>query len=361
MPYLYYCSVYGRSFTNAFTCKLACPKACGEPCVPCLEKCTWLCQHFRCSRRCSSPCNRPPCNAPCPRQLRCRHPCVGLCGERCPKLCRLCHTAALTETFFGTEDEPNARFICLEECGHVFEVTAFDRYMGLTPDGNDANADAESEQIQLKTCPKCKQPIRRSGRYKRLVNSTLRDIEVVKQRVRGELHPGDLLERLQRFEAQFATSNLKEKQRRFVDQLVQEYESGQRQLSADAVAYMKSLLSFFEVLSRVHEKLDSACPATALSGSSSTEYLDQRLRFVRNLRALENWLFLYRLRFTNGQCSQFDAEIQRAQPWIALLEALSRINQTSGLSVFNRNFYSTSLFTRAIIANSYCQYVFQSP
>lgn len=213
----------------------------------------------------------------------------------------------------------------------MFEVTAFDRYMGLTPDGNDANADAESEQIQLKTCPKCKKSIRRSGRYKRLVNSALRDIDLVKQRVRGELQPGDLRERLERFNDQFSASKLQGKQREFVEQLLLQYsDSDQRLLSADAIAYLRSLLSFFEALSRLREKFDSVCPAINFSdGGTTGDYVDQRLRFLRNMRALENWLFLFRLRFTNGECSQFDAEIRRAQRWITLLEALSQIKQTA--------------------------------
>jgi len=99
-----------------------CPKDCGRPCDPCREPCLWSCEHFHCTRLCHEPCDRPRCNQPCSRQLPCGHPCIGICGETCPSKCRVCDRDEVTEIFFGDEDEPDARFVQLEDCRHIFEV-----------------------------------------------------------------------------------------------------------------------------------------------------------------------------------------------------------------------------------------------
>ena len=163
----------------------ACRKKCGEPCTPCQEPCKWKCRHKKCSKTCSEICDRKPCNMPCDRKLPCgkrkrknkrKHRCVGLCGEKCPQLCRVCNRQELTEIFFGTEDTPGARFIELLDCGHVFEVEAMDQWMALE--------DKDVSDIQLKACPKCKTPIRKSHRYGNVIKNILQDVEAVKEKVR---------------------------------------------------------------------------------------------------------------------------------------------------------------------------------
>lgn len=86
-----------------------CMRKCGVPCNMCRENCEWQCKHFKCTMLCSEPCNRPRCNKPCKKKLKCDHMCIGLCGEECPSLCRICDEEKVTETFFGDEDEPHAR------------------------------------------------------------------------------------------------------------------------------------------------------------------------------------------------------------------------------------------------------------
>ncbi|PSN54487.1 hypothetical protein C0J52_05534 [Blattella germanica] len=73
------------------------------------EKCNWICEHYKCTKRCSEPCNRPPCERPCKKKLKCRHPCIGFCGEPCPKLCRICNKDEVTTIVLGSEDEDDAR------------------------------------------------------------------------------------------------------------------------------------------------------------------------------------------------------------------------------------------------------------
>ncbi|XP_040293905.1 NFX1-type zinc finger-containing protein 1 [Bufo bufo] len=156
-----------------------CKRKCGETCVPCMEPCNWRCEHYACSKLCSEPCDRPPCNVPCTKPLRCGHPCIGLCGEPCPKKCRECHKEEVSEIFFGFEDDDDARFVQLEDCGHIFETQGMDIYM------NGGNDSEESVAIKFKVCPKCQTPIRKNLRYGSAINKTLDEIEKVKKMING--------------------------------------------------------------------------------------------------------------------------------------------------------------------------------
>ena len=155
-----------------------CPKKCYEPCSPCMEPCTWRCPHFLCTKPCGELCNRPPCNQPCVKTLKCGHPCIGLCGEPCPKKCRVCHHDEVCEVFFGTEDEDDARFIELQDCKHIVEVGGLDQWI-------ETEAASTSTQVQFKTCPKCKTSIRKSVRYGNTIKRVLGDMEAIKQKERS--------------------------------------------------------------------------------------------------------------------------------------------------------------------------------
>ncbi|XP_034726304.1 NFX1-type zinc finger-containing protein 1 isoform X2 [Etheostoma cragini] len=160
-----------------------CMKSCGQPCAPCIEPCAWQCPHQSCSKLCYEPCDRPPCTQPCAKTLECGHPCIGLCGDKCPSKCRICNHDEVTEIFFGTEDEPEAFFIQLEDCGHIIEYTAMDQYMGMD-DIQLANG-GEQVAIKLKECPKCRTPIRKNLRYGSHINRSLSEIEMVKVKLHG--------------------------------------------------------------------------------------------------------------------------------------------------------------------------------
>ena len=149
-----------------------CPKNCYEPCDPCAEPCQWNCDHLKCTKKCGELCNRPRCDMPCLERLKCGHPCIGLCGDKCPKLCRVCDNDKVTEIFFGTEDEPNARFVQLQDCKHVFEYTGLDHWM-------DRN---ESDEIQFKKCPCCSTLIRTSLRYCNEVKKVHNHFEEIKRK-----------------------------------------------------------------------------------------------------------------------------------------------------------------------------------
>ena len=118
-------------------------------------------------------CNRPPCNEPCRKHLRCGHPCIGLCGEKCPKLCRECNREEVVDILFGSEDDPDARFVELQDCNHIIEYSALDHWM----DQQD-----EEKEIQFKKCPRCQTPIRTSLRYCNHVKKVHNDFEQIKRK-----------------------------------------------------------------------------------------------------------------------------------------------------------------------------------
>ncbi|XP_065332254.1 NFX1-type zinc finger-containing protein 1-like isoform X1 [Cloeon dipterum] len=156
----------------SFSCEHSkCPKKCGEPCVPCKERCTIGCDHRQCKRMCGEICDVGPCNEPCKKLLdQCEHPCVGVCGEPCPPLCRICDEEELTDILFGTEDEPDARFVYLPDCNHCIEVTAMDTHM----EGN-----TENGTIKVNVCPKCRTGVT-AKRYSSIIKRNLLMVNQVK-------------------------------------------------------------------------------------------------------------------------------------------------------------------------------------
>ena len=157
---------------NNYCIHSTCRKKCYESCDPCMEPCLWKCKHIKCSKPCGELCNRPPCNKPCEKILTCRHKCIGLCGECCPKKCRICHRDEVCNIFFGSEDEEGAMFMELQDCGHIFEVKGLDTWM--EQEGSSA--------IMFKCCPQCKTPIRKSLRYGNQIKKVLMDVDAIKKK-----------------------------------------------------------------------------------------------------------------------------------------------------------------------------------
>ncbi|CAF4986027.1 unnamed protein product, partial [Rotaria sp. Silwood1] len=157
-----------------------CNEYCGEICTPCKEPCAYKCKHLRCTRLCSEPCDRGPCNEPCHWKIRCGHTCIGICGEPCPPQCRQCDKSRVQDIFFGTEDEPNARFIFLPDCGHIIEVTSLDQWI------KDFENDPDNKTaIRFPECPRCRQKIYRCVRYMPILNRVHESISQVKRKILG--------------------------------------------------------------------------------------------------------------------------------------------------------------------------------
>ncbi|KAH7708252.1 NFX1-type zinc finger-containing protein 1-like protein [Aphelenchoides avenae] len=168
-------------------------RLCGDACPPCLEPCLNRCEHRECSRKCSEPCDVQPCSEPCKKPLKCSpkeegaepHLCIGVCGEDCIDVCRVCDPekfAELREIFLGSEEEEDARFVRLKDCSHVFEVSGLDK---CVQGALGAAKKAEEQQIVTIRCPKCSTPIRRSKRYAHILSQRATDIEQGKRVVRG--------------------------------------------------------------------------------------------------------------------------------------------------------------------------------
>ena len=154
-----------------------CGHRCTKPCRECPERCKWRCQHLKCTRNCGEPCDRERCDQPCPESLSCGHPCLGLCGEPCLSICRVCDKTEWEDKvplLFGEEEEPEARFIQMSDCQHIFEVSGMDRWM----DGKEEDENV----IQWKCCPRCKQPIIKKPRYANIAKQIMTDMNEVKCR-----------------------------------------------------------------------------------------------------------------------------------------------------------------------------------
>lgn len=85
---------------------------------------------------------------------------------------QICDHAELTEfVLYGNEEEENARFILLEDCGHAIEQEGLDYYM---------THDIEKGEITAKNCPRCRTLISRSRRYGNVIKKRLKDVLEIK-------------------------------------------------------------------------------------------------------------------------------------------------------------------------------------
>uniref|UniRef100_H2YV56 Uncharacterized protein n=1 Tax=Ciona savignyi TaxID=51511 RepID=H2YV56_CIOSA len=150
-----------------------CTQICGRPCTRCRSLCTWSCPHLKCTKLCGEACDRSPCNEHCTKILKCGHSCIGLCGEPCPKLCRVCDKQVVAKSLTEDESLATARFVELPKCGHVFTHTVLDKLM-------EVEDSVKSSGQTVKHCPQCKAPILQCVRYGQLLSQTWRDRVFVK-------------------------------------------------------------------------------------------------------------------------------------------------------------------------------------
>ena len=270
-----------------------CPKKCGEPCKKCAEPCSWRCPHFECTNLCGRPCDRPRCDAPCEKRLRCGHQCIGLCGEPCPNKCRICHEEDVTEVFFGTEEEPDARFIQLADCGHLIEVEGMDQWM-KTAEGSE---DGKAVDIQLKKCPKCQVPIRTSLRYGNIVKNILANMEAIKRKI----HLSEVV-RNQRFPE--INRNLLELTE-FADEVKTIRRSCDRDLTEDQLNVIENQIHFLKFLQKLKVMVENEFGKLQMESTDEEE-----LR--REIKSLKEWIMKFRLRFSEQELEEFQEELLRA-------------------------------------------------
>lgn len=156
-----------------------CTKKCGEPCTSCKEKCSRKCPHLKCTKLCGEICNVPPCIEPCEKLLKCKHPCIGFCGDICPQLCRICDAEVVTEIYLGFEDEEDSRFVYLKECGHIVESRGMEQWLSTELEG-------ETREIKAAYCPRCKTTITSTLRYSDHIKRTCADLTLIKNKFHGD-------------------------------------------------------------------------------------------------------------------------------------------------------------------------------
>ncbi|XP_021346781.1 NFX1-type zinc finger-containing protein 1-like, partial [Mizuhopecten yessoensis] len=151
-----YCHPIDRMHTK-YVCKQLCDKICQNEHI-CKRKCHFgencECPITMCSRLCHEECDRPPCDQPCPQLLKCKHPCMGYCGDPCPSLCLVCEPVRWSEF----DDEWNSfgdiRIVRLEECGHEPSARYLDKMFAK-----------EDNNLSLLCCPICAKVIKWHPRY----------------------------------------------------------------------------------------------------------------------------------------------------------------------------------------------------
>ena len=84
---------------------------------PCTKPCLNICEHKKSNLQCHEPCD--PSEKPCPKMLKCGHYCIGFCGARYPRLCRICNSTQLKNIFSGLDI--NTRLVLILECKHLVE------------------------------------------------------------------------------------------------------------------------------------------------------------------------------------------------------------------------------------------------
>lgn len=91
----------------------------------------------------------------------------------------------MTEVFFGTEDEEDARFVYLAHCNHTLESSGLDRCFG-------ADEDNDVQEVKIPRCPKCTANVQ-VPRYRDYIKAAHKNVEQIKQRYFGG-HPRELTE-----------------------------------------------------------------------------------------------------------------------------------------------------------------------
>ena len=289
-----------------------CPKRCYEPCNPCMEPCEWNCPHLKCSKPCGQLCDRPPCNKPCSEVLECGHSCIGLCGELCPDKCRVCDKEEVCELLFGHEEEEDSRFIQLQDCGHIFEVQGFDRWMDSV---------ASQGIIMFKSCPRCKTYIRKSVRYGNHIKKVLLDMDVIKSKSNQQIDFAQLHDLLKKATEDMNGSKNTEFISTEISNISKELKDENRPPRSVRASSMASQLSFLPELLRMKNISDDC------------EKYDVEVYGYNSYRAscdvAELKRFLMQQILSDQQNSDIILEIRRISCLVKLLDLYGKLCQSS--------------------------------
>ncbi|XP_062608634.1 NFX1-type zinc finger-containing protein 1-like [Saccostrea cucullata] len=144
-----------------------CGKRCFEICDMCILPCSWNCPHHQCSLLCHEICDRPRCSLPCPKKLKCKHNCLGFCGDPCPPYCSQCD--------LQKSELPNlnvkSHLVYLPDCGHFFESEFLDNHI-IQMKPNDS--------LICLSCPTCGRQIKWHPRYNKIIKLQRKRINLAK-------------------------------------------------------------------------------------------------------------------------------------------------------------------------------------
>jgi len=103
--------------------------------------------------------------------MKCGHQCYGLCGERCPEVCRICNPKeqCFTEDFFYMCELDEDALVYKTKCKHIFSVSGLDNYF---------NTWGKAQMIK---CPKCTQTLIDEPRYQNFIKNIFIDIQKIKK------------------------------------------------------------------------------------------------------------------------------------------------------------------------------------
>ena len=152
-----------------------CSKKCCEICIDCKENCTIGCVHSKCEKNCGELCQRKPCDERCDKLMKCGHQCYGLCGERCPDVCRICspNLECFQNDFFYKIELDDNDLLYKTKCEHLFGVKGFDKYIKSRINKN-------GQFIEMYKCPWCKKLLIWEPRYQNLIKNIITDIQKIK-------------------------------------------------------------------------------------------------------------------------------------------------------------------------------------
>lgn len=146
-----------------------CEHPCFRECIQCKQKCPIQCPHRICSRLCYEECDKPPCKQPCPKLLKCKHPCMGYCGDPCPNLCLVCDPTKWSELDDEWLSVGDVRIVRLEDCGHEHAATHLEE-----------SFEQGNSTLSLLCCPACKNVIRWHPRYNNRLKKQQQNVAAMK-------------------------------------------------------------------------------------------------------------------------------------------------------------------------------------
>ncbi|XP_060079093.1 NFX1-type zinc finger-containing protein 1-like [Ylistrum balloti] len=147
-----------------------CHHPCSRECTPCMEMCPLQCPHRSCSRLCHEECERPPCDQPCPLLLKCKHPCMGYCGDPCPSLCLVCNPDRFQQFSDELISEEDIRIVRLEDCGHEHSAKYLDTLFAR-----------KTTVFTLLCCPECEKVVRWHSRYTNRLKKQWKNLTTIKK------------------------------------------------------------------------------------------------------------------------------------------------------------------------------------